>query len=69
MTYEQKENKSMVLSTSIHCATCYCGVGKLGNKFKDRYGDVWERTDAFTVRRISDGNVGGWFGGQGLTPA
>lgn len=37
-------------------------------KYIDKWGEVWQRIDKFYVKRISDGNVGGWFNGQGLIP-
>jgi hypothetical protein len=33
----------------------------------DMYGELWERIDENTMRRMSDGHVGGWFHGKGLT--
>lgn len=38
----------------------------MGQLFLDRDGDTWERTDDNFVRRLRDGNVGGWYGGKGL---
>lgn len=35
-------------------------------KYKDKWGELWERVSETHVRRISDGNVGGFFGRQGL---
>ena len=36
-------------------------------KYIDIYGDVWERISKTHVRRLRDGNIGGWFYGQGLS--
>ena len=35
-------------------------------KYIDRWGDIWERISYRRVRRIKDGNIGGWFLGKGL---
>ncbi len=37
-------------------------------KYQDKMGEIWERINRSYVRRLSDGNVGGWFYGDGLTP-
>lgn len=35
------------------------------NKYLDKWGDLWDRQGDYVVRR-KDGNIGGWFNGQGL---
>ncbi len=55
-------------NTLPHCGTCVCGHRKPRPKYQDRFGDVWERASTTTVRRVSDGHIGGWFKGQGLKP-
>ncbi len=35
-------------------------------KYSDIYGDLWVREDAVHVTRLSDGNIGNWYGGNGL---
>lgn len=35
-------------------------------EYCDKYGQRWVRIDYFHVKRISDGNIGGWYNGQGL---
>ena len=36
-------------------------------RYRDKWGDIWERFDLEYLRRVRDGNIGGWFHGQGLT--
>lgn len=38
-------------------------------KYKDKYGEIWTKIyyNKDRVVRISDGNIGGWFNGEGLT--
>ncbi len=39
--------------------------------FKDRWGETWELLNdgyKFYVVRVRDGNIGGWFNGEGLKP-
>ena len=42
---------------------------KFLQKYIDKYGQVWVKRPNYSyhVIRICDGNVGGWFGGFGLT--
>lgn len=40
----------------------------IGLKYKDKYGEIWKRISWEHVLRISDGNLGGWFDGDGLMP-
>ena len=39
---------------------------RLGQRFMDKYGDEWVRSDDSTVVRLRDGGVGKFFGGKGL---
>jgi len=39
-------------------------------KYHDQYGQVWKRylsKNREYIYRVSDGNIGGWFDGKGLT--
>ncbi len=36
-------------------------------KYLDKWGELWEKINDWQVRRISDGNLGGWQNGNGLT--
>ena len=40
---------------------------KFHKKYKDKYGKLWVRISKHLVIRISDGNIGGWFNGKGLS--
>jgi hypothetical protein len=35
-------------------------------KYKDKWGELWVKISQQRVIRISDGNIGGWFNGEGL---
>lgn len=37
--------------------------------FEDGWGEIWLRVCRNHVHRYSDGNIGGWFKGQGLVTA
>lgn len=50
-----------------HCDTCSCASFGMDRRFIDKFGDEWVRRDLRTVRRLSDGCIGGWFKGKGLT--
>ncbi len=39
-----------------------------GERYTDKWGEIWVRESFDYIHRISDGNIGGWFNGQGLTP-
>lgn len=43
-------------------------VSSTGQRFVDKYGDIWVRQGDYHIIRISDGNIGGWFDGKGLSP-
>lgn len=34
-------------------------------KYQDQYGDIWLRSGGYVIRQ-KDGNIGGWFDGNGL---
>lgn len=35
-------------------------------KYIDEWGEIWVKISWHKVLRISDGNIGGWFNGEGL---
>jgi hypothetical protein len=37
-------------------------------RYIDKYGQVWIKVGEYTVKRSSDGCIGGWFNGVGLKP-
>lgn len=36
-------------------------------KYIDRYGQIWVRIGLKHVQRVKDGNIGGWYNGEGLS--
>lgn len=38
----------------------------IGNKYTDKWGEIWTRITHDLLRRSSDGSLGNWFNGQGL---
>lgn len=65
-THEEKDRKVDGLGRGgDYCSRCgfLCG----GQRYTDKWGEVWTRTDCCHVRRNRDGNVGGFFDGKGLT--
>lgn len=66
MTYATNNQMETVICTSgITDGTCP-HKSRFGQRYVDRDGDEWVRLDCLTVRRIHDGNIGGWFNGKGL---
>lgn len=63
----EEENRSDVplgqANNDISVPCPYCGSNLA---YRDKHGEIWVRASRDTVRRLSDGHLGGWFGGQGL---
>ena len=38
----------------------------IGTRFTDIYGDMWIYIGQELVKRLKDGNIGGWHDGKGL---
>lgn len=61
-----KKTKDLEEQGDMDSRACVCSIHCTDLHFKDKWGAEWVRGYGNTVVRLSDGQVGGWFNGQGL---
>lgn len=66
--YEKETNRQMGDKDSGAHVVCFCGFHCTGRHFLDKYGQEWLLAeDGTTIIRVSDGSLGNYYNGQGLT--
>ena len=63
---DEKELRALAVDGLLPDERKLRALSSTGQRYMDKYGDLWIRQGNIYVVRLSDGNIGGWFKGKGL---
>ncbi len=68
-TNYEKEIRAMAKDGLLPSERKFRALSSTEKRLMDKYGDLWVRQGDIHVVRLSDGNIGNWFNGQGFEVA